>query len=171
MDIDSNVSRTPLSFVLLIGSKIVNIRDNTVEDAADDAIAGSGVGQIEISDNKVARALRGIHIHTNSDTVKIAGNQIAELKDDGIVLTTCTGTNIISKNAISNCGLSNTDKKLKIAVIFADAPQASVITIEGNTYSGATAGVNYFIWCKQGSPPADISGNRTNTSLPDKIGS
>jgi parallel beta-helix repeat protein len=171
MDLDSNVSRTPESFILLVGSKIVNIRDNTVEDAADDAIIGSGVTQIEISDNKVAGAGRGIHIHTNSDTIKIAGNRIADLKYDGIVLTTCTGTNVISKNTISNCGQSNKDNRLKIAVIFANTPQADVITIEGNTYSGATAGVNYFIWCVQGEPPADISGNRTSTSLPNRIGS
>jgi parallel beta-helix repeat protein len=147
--------------------KIVNIIDNTVEDA----IAGSGITQIEVSDNKVTGALRGIHIHTNSDSVKIAGNRIADLKDDGIVLTTCTGTNVISKNTISNCGQSNIDNKLKIAVIFADLPQANGISIQGNTYSGATKGMNYFIWCVQGQPPADISGNRTNTSLPDRIGS
>jgi hypothetical protein len=57
------------------------------------------------------------------------------------------------------------------AVIYVNSPSASGITITDNSYNGKTKNLQYFIWCKQGPPLADVSGNKTNTMLPNRIGS
>jgi len=107
-----------------------------------------------------------------------AGLFIADTSNSGVVDTViqrcdrqgiyeldCTGFSAIQSSRIDNCGLAATDPA---AVIFIDSPKATEIVILSNEYTGNAKNLKYFIRSIQ--QPKRISGNRTDTLLPTKIG-
>jgi hypothetical protein len=90
------------------------------------------------------------------------------MANQGIYVTGMTPSIHISNNALKDCGLAAVDPK---AVIYQNSPSASSIVITDNTYEGNAAHLQYFIWDVQRTPPSVVSGNRTSTALPNRIGS
>jgi len=90
---------------------------------------------------------------------------IQRCDQQGIYELDCTGYCAIQTNRIDNCGLAATDPA---AVIFVNSPKATDIVIASNEYTGNAKNLKYFIRSIQ--QPKRISGNRTDTLLPTKIG-
>jgi hypothetical protein len=151
------------------GSSLLDITGNNISNARFDAIAGGGVSRLSILNNTLSDCLgKGINLNGNSTSQLIQGNQISKMTSTAIVTTNCTGVSQINKNAIRDCGSLGISIP---AVIYVNSPAASGIQIVFNTYHGKTSGLQYFIWCVQPEPPAQILGNITNTGLPNRIGS
>lgn len=104
---------------------------------------------------------------SNSTGLTVVANSLSHVSTDGIRGVSIGGGLTILQNDIKDCGL---DSDLGgSSVIFVDSDNAT-IQIQKNTYSGNTSQLNYFIECKQPSPPAVVSGNQTSTMLPNRIG-
>ncbi|MGH9436973.1 MAG: hypothetical protein ACRD22_03535 [Terriglobia bacterium] len=74
----------------------------------------------------------------------------------------------INENHMENCGKApNPDLA---AAVYVDYYNAQLLQFKDNTYSGDKNNLKYFIWCVQKSPPAFLSGNTSNTLLPNRIG-
>ena len=97
----------------------------------------------------------------------VSGNHISQCQQQAIFAEGCQGTLAITNNNLSDCGLAALNPA---AVIFVNSSGATSIPITANTYKGNTANLQYFIESVQPEPPAQVSGNFTNTFLPNKIG-
>lgn len=104
---------------------------------------------------------------SESANITVDANNISQASTDGIRAASMNAGLTISQNDIKNCGLDS--ELTNSSVIFVDSPDAT-IRIQNNKYSGTTEQLNYFIECKQPSPPAVVSGNTTTTMLPNRIG-
>lgn len=107
----------------------------------------------------------------NVNGMNVERNRILRANLDGIKCSSCRSDVVISQNTLSDCGLGATLFP-NAAVIFAEPNETHVtsIRIVGNRYTGSTYGLNYFVECKQSAPPAVVSGNTTNTMLPNSVG-
>ncbi|MBS2000791.1 MAG: glycosyl hydrolase family 28-related protein [Candidatus Obscuribacterales bacterium] len=107
----------------------------------------------------------------NVRAASVINNRVNRSARDSIRCASCLDSLIISQNVLADAGLENEREiGLESSVIFVDSPDIKVIRIQSNRYSGNTRKVKYFIECKQPSPPAVVSGNFTNTMLPNRIG-
>jgi hypothetical protein len=130
---------------------------------ADSTDAGSN----RVTYNNISRFDRGVFA-SGQQNLSIDQNTISLCQAQGIEEHACKGTDTITNNVLSNCGLKSSSLP---AVIFVDDEDATSIPITGNFYSGKTNNLQYFIWCKDTQPPANVAGNKTNTLLPNRIGS
>ncbi len=105
-----------------------------------------------------------IDLRTSTNLV-VDQNTIARVGTDGIRSEAIKVGLTISRNNIKDCGVFT--GPFNSSVIYVDAPDAAT-RIESNQYSGNTSGLNYFIECLQ--QAALVTGNTTNTLLPNRIG-
>jgi hypothetical protein len=148
------------------GCKNVQINGNTMSNYQFEGIEGGGNNPISLSANTITNTVVGVSL-SGCTNLSITGNQIAQCQNQALYVPGNIGTETISNNKLSNCGLASTNPA---AVIFVDSSGATSIPITNNNYKGNTANLQYFIWCVQPQPPAQISGNLTNTLLPNRIG-
>jgi hypothetical protein len=149
-----------------IGGNHIQILENSIQN-----LQTYGV-QLSANTNTSARAntIRnvGTAISAGSETnLTVIGNQIAQCQHSGISTQSCSGTETIANNEIRDCGAEVTNPA---AVIYVNSPSATSIPITGNSYTGNTTNLQNFIRCVQSEPPARVSGNVTNTGLPNHIG-
>lgn len=150
---------------LLSGSSSINIRGNEITSVFN-AITGGFVVGVNITGNDLS-GLNSVIKQVSDVNLVVEDNEISRCNNAGVVLTNCIGTTQIRNNVLEKCALAPVDPK---AIIYVNCPIERSIVIDSNTYTGATK-ATYFIWCVQPSPPAQITGNRTNTGLPNRIGS
>ncbi len=148
------------------GGTNIQISGNTLSNIQGPAIDAGGTSTLIASRNTIRQAQIGI-IAGGITNLSLNGNQIAQCQQQGIITENCTGTETIFNNQIRSCGLGSTDPA---AVIFVDSAGATSIPITHNSYTGNSAGLSFFIRCEQASPPAQVSGNSTNTGLPTVVG-
>jgi nitrous oxidase accessory protein NosD len=139
-------------------SFLENIITNSTE-----AIDVIQCGQAKVDSNTFNNVGGGALLRdcTNSE---VSSNHINNCNTQGIVERNNKGSSTVANNILENCGLSITKPP---AAIYVNNPDAA-ITITDNTYRGDPGRLFFFIWCEQRT--AKISGNRTNTMLPDHTG-
>jgi polygalacturonase len=96
--------------------------------------------------------------------VSVHDNTFSNIQTQGIYSKQNTGTVRISTNKLTNCGLNASTSPA--AVIYADG--GNNLTISDNEYTGNTTNLQYFIETPVSS--AKLTGNMTNTMLPNKVG-
>lgn len=107
----------------------------------------------------------------NVRAANVIQNTVNRSARDSIRCDSCLDSLTVSQNVLADAGLENErEVGIESSVIFVDSPDIGLIRIQSNRYSGNTSKVKYFIECKQPSPPAVVSGNFTNTMLPNRIG-
>lgn len=133
------------------------------------ALTGIGVQgtQAQIVGNTITNCEYGI-ISEFSESVRIAGNRLSNLKNIAIVsVPLAGGVDYITGNVIKNSGLAGAN-----AVIYnsaSNSPTAAPV-VTGNIYSGNQQNIQYFIRCEFPAPPAVVKGNITTTMLPTLVG-
>jgi hypothetical protein len=150
---------------LVSGSTTIVISGNEITSVTN-AITGGLVNQLTITGNIIDNVTSGFNQNSDANLV-ISFNKITTCSNAGILVTNCIGTTEIQDNVLRFCALSPSNPK---AIIYANCPIGRLISIDSNTGTGST-NATYFIWCVQPSPPAMVKGNRTNTGLPNRIGS
>jgi parallel beta-helix repeat protein len=163
--ISKNTISNQLKGILPNSSDNARITENTVTNTTEPIYATS-CNNIEVTSNTLSGGTFGIGFVTGHG--KLSQNKISEMATQGIVATNMTSTIRISNNALKNCGLLNPNPA---AVIYQNSLGASSIVISDNTYEGNKTNLQYFIWDVQPTPPSIVSGNTTNTLLPNRIGS
>jgi len=108
----------------------------------------------------------GVLISDTSDS-SLVKNRIYETQQQGIYELNCSGTDRIEDNKLGSCGRKVKDPA---AVIFVDSPKAANIPVLRNDYVAAQRNLKYFIWTIQTPPTVNLSGNTTDTLLPNKTG-
>lgn len=97
----------------------------------------------------------------------VVGNTIGHTQKQGIYEADCTGRDRIQGNTLTDCGLNAEEPA---AVVFVNSSKAMSIQIVSNHYSGNQEHLKYYIQTFQTPPTVAVSGNRTDTLLPNKIG-
>jgi parallel beta-helix repeat protein len=166
---DSVISKNSISDqldgILPNNSDNARVTENVIADTTD-SIYATNCKNIEFAGNTLSGGTLGIGFLTGYGT--LTQNKITGMANQGIYVTGMTPSVHISNNALKDCGLVAVDPK---AVIYQNSPSASTIAITDNTYEGNAAHLQYFIWDVQRTPPSVVSGNQTNTTLPNRIGS
>lgn len=150
------------------------VSNNTSTNFANGVIVKQGAGN-QVSGNQLDCPPAGNSIAAidafNVRNLTISRNKILRSRLDGIRCDQCGATLAISSNSLMNCGLGASIIR-NASVVFAEPKEGenSSIRILDNRYTGSTTGLNYFIECRQSAPPAVVSGNTTNTMLPNRIG-
>jgi hypothetical protein len=148
------------------GCTSTQISGNTVGNTQEVGLEFGSDNTVVVNRNTITRT--GVAIEAAGiANLSVSGNQIAQCQAQGIFAPDNSGTETIFNNAIRACGLGTTSPP---AVIFVDSPSATGISITHNSYTGNTANLQFFIRCEQQSPPAQVSGNFTNTGLPTQVG-
>jgi parallel beta-helix repeat protein len=143
----------------------VSITNNVITQT-DIGIDANKSANLTISGNTITdQTAKGI-IAIEGHTLLVEGNTISRTNANPIEIDLLTGSVRITSNTISD-GLLKAVQKEVAAMIFVDCPGAD-IGITGNSYSGNTEHARYFIWCLQ--DKAKVSGNTTNTGLPNRVG-
>jgi parallel beta-helix repeat protein len=143
----------------------VSITNNVITQT-ENAIYARSSASLTIKGNTITdQTAKGI-IAIEGHTLLVEGNTISRTNGNPIQIDLLTGSVRITSNKISD-GLLKAVQQEVAAMIFVDCPGA-VIGITGNSYSGNTEHARYFIWCLQGK--ANVSGNTTNTGLPNRVG-
>jgi hypothetical protein len=148
------------------GTGNLQVIGNTMSNFQTETFLLTGGSTVIAKGNTITRG--GIAIFTGGNSnLTVAGNQIAQCQQQAIQSEDDAGTLTISNNTTRACGLSPNSPP---AVIFVDSPGATSIPITHNSYTGNTANLQFFIRCIQPEPPAQVSGNSTNTGLPTVVG-
>jgi parallel beta-helix repeat protein len=163
--ISKNSIADQLDGILPNNSDNARITENSISDTTD-SIYATNCKNMECTHNTLSGGTLGIGFLTGYGT--LTQNNITGMANQGIYVTGMTPSVRISSNALKDCGLVAVDPK---AVIYQNSPSASSIVITDNTYEGNAAHLQYFIWDVQRTPPSVVSGNQTNTALPNRIGS
>jgi nitrous oxidase accessory protein NosD len=116
---------------------------------------------VQIDKNTVTGS--GAFSVTLSSDVAVTGNQMTDIGYQGVAIFQNSGTSKIENNVLKNCGLQ---PLYPPSVLYANG--SGVISIIGNSYSGNTTNLTYFI--ETTVTTSHVSGNTTNTSLPNKVG-
>jgi hypothetical protein len=116
---------------------------------------------VQIDKNTVTDS--GAFTVSESFDVAVTGNQMTNIQYQGVQIHQNSGTSRIEGNVLKNCGLS---PLYPAAVLYANG--SGVISIVGNSYSGNTTNLTYFIDTTV--TTSHVSGNTTNTSLPNRVG-
>jgi nitrous oxidase accessory protein NosD len=160
-------TRVPVAANLQNGNEISILKNNIAN--SESPVTAQHCTKLAVNTNTVSNSNNAGVTLTNCTNSEVVSNRISNSQAQAIFQTNSQGTVKITGNVLNNCGLSTIADPVSAAVIFMDSP-GSEISITGNEYSGNIAHLNYFIRCRQPSPPAVISGNKTNTTLPNRIG-
>jgi parallel beta-helix repeat protein len=149
---------------LEVAADEVSIANNVITQT-NNGIDASRSANLTISGNTITdQTAKGI-IAIEGHTVLVEGNTISRTDGNPIQIDLLTGSVRITSNTISD-GLLKAVQQEVAAMIYVDCPKAD-IGVTGNSYSGNTEHARYFIWCIQGN--ANVSGNTTNTGLPNRV--
>jgi hypothetical protein len=143
------------------GAKSLRVTENTFASCAGSMNVQSG-NTVEIDKNSL----------TNTDRIKVSGsvdvavhdNHLSKIQTQGVHSSQNTGIVRIGGNQLTDCGLSASTSPP--AVIYADG--GSRLSITDNKYTGNTQHLQYFIDTPTTS--AEVTGNTTNTTLPNRVG-
>lgn len=142
-------------------AKALRVTQNTFSNSAGSMNIQNG-NTVEIDKNSLANTDRiGV---TGSVDVAVHDNQLSNIQTQGVLSNQNTGTVRIGSNQLNNCGLSASTSPP--AVIYASGGGQQSIT--NNNYTGNTQHLQYFINATNSS--TTVTGNTTNTMLPNKVG-
>jgi nitrous oxidase accessory protein NosD len=164
--VSNNAIQGATSGVRALAGTNLQIIGNTIDNTNTNAIMAEKVTGLIIKRNTIKVTGTAISAEEGSD-LTLGENQINQCQNGAIIGSFIKAKETISSNTIRDCGLSSSGTQ---AVILVFSPLANSIPITGNSYAGNATNLQFFIRCRQTEPPAEVSGNITNTELPSLIG-
>lgn len=167
--IEDNVIGNARDGLFIAHASKLQVLRNKVLTVTGTAMSVGASDQAQLQGNTLTSAAQGIYLFDSSN-ISASDNHLSKIQSIAIQSTAATGgTTTLTNNDISDAGLSLA-APTPAAVIYINSPAADAVITE-NSYRGSTANLQYYIWCVQGPPKATVLGNKTNTLLPNRIGS
>jgi hypothetical protein len=119
-----------------------------------------------VESNELSHGTYNAVYATQPDNLYVKDNDMHDVGGGGVCVTGGTDVIHVTANRLKNCGTTSAG-----SAIYINCAAASSIPIKDNVYKAPVNNLDHFIHCVQPQPPADVSGNTTNTLLDTVVGS